>query len=105
MSVAQRAIMFMVNTLTFTHFNLSKTQDFLHKMLAFSPQMTHLHGKDVQLLPFSLDIKEMFTGLPHKVIRDSVDWLIKHARVRKKKKTKENGFYGEKENQGSFKTS
>ena len=81
MSVAQRAIMFMINTLTLTHFNLSKTQDFLHKMLAFSPQMSHLHGEDVQLLPFSLDIKEMFTGLPHKVIRDSVDWLIKHART------------------------
>ena len=81
MSVCQRAIMYIISTLPQQHFNLPRTQDFLNKMTAFSQQMKFLHGESVLLLPFSLDIKEMFTGLPHLVIRTAVRWLLDHAKT------------------------
>ena len=72
--------MFIISTLPEKHFNLPKTQDFLHKMSAFSAQLRFRHGKNVQFMPFSLDIKEMFTGLPHAVMRTSINWLLDHAK-------------------------
>ena len=81
MSVAQRALLFMVGTLPPNHFNLRKTQDFLDKMKAFAQQLKFELGEDIQLMPFSLDIKEMFTALPHKAIRDAVTWLLDHAKT------------------------
>ena len=81
MSVAQRAIMFIISTLPQQHFNLPRTQDFLHEMTGFAQQLKYLHGDSVILKPFSLDIKEMFTGLPHSVIRNAVRWLLDHAKT------------------------
>ena len=79
-SVAQRAIMFIISTLPKTHFNVPKTQDYLDQMLAFETQLK-FENNDVEFIPFSLDIKEMFTGLPHRAIERAIDWLLAHART------------------------
>ena len=81
MSVCQRALMFIIATIPQRHFNLARTQDFLHRITSFSQELKFLHGESVILMPFSLDIKEMFTGLPHPVIRTAVRWLLDHAKT------------------------
>ena len=81
MSVAQRALLYVVGTLPPEHFNLKKTQVFLDRMQAFAQQLKYEFGEDIELMPFSLDIKEMFTALPHKAIRDAVSWLLDHAKT------------------------
>ena len=73
--------MFIITTLPQRHFNLARTQDFLHRITAFLQELKFLHGESVILMPFSLDIKEMFTGLPHPVIRTAVRWLLDHAKT------------------------
>ena len=81
MSVAQRALLYVVGTLPPEHFNLQKTQVFLDRMQAFAQLLKYEFGEDIELMPFSLDIKEMFTALPHKAIRDAVSWLLDHAKT------------------------
>lgn len=81
MWVCQKAIMFIISTLPSKHFNLPKTQLFLSRLTQHATELKQQHGNSDQLefIPFSLDIKEMFTGLPHKTIKQAVDFLLHHA--------------------------
>ena len=80
MPIAQRALLFVKGTLPQEHFNLKKTQDFLDRMKAFAQQLKFDIGEDIEPMPFSLDIKQMCTAMPHKSIRDAVTWLLDHAK-------------------------
>ena len=77
--VCQKALMYIISTLSKTHFNLTKTQDFLKGMQTHMAELKQQNDQEIHFLPFSMDIKEMFTGLPQQTIKNAVDFLLQYA--------------------------
>jgi hypothetical protein len=78
--VAQRAIIFMIKSINVTHFTLHKTHDVLRSIQKIQSDIGSTFQANTVFLPFAFDVKEMFTGLPHFVIRNAVLFLIDYAR-------------------------
>jgi hypothetical protein len=77
--VTQRAVMFIIKNMRVTHFTLNRTQDLLAHLAGFQTELSATFDNDTAFLPFSMDIKEMFTDLLHSVVRDSIIFVISQA--------------------------
>jgi hypothetical protein len=77
--VTQRALMFIIRNMKVSHFTLNRTQDLLERFSNFQQDLDSVFGEQTLFLPFSMDIKEMFTDLLHSAIRDSILFVIDQA--------------------------
>jgi hypothetical protein len=77
--VAQKAIMFIIKNMKVAHFTLNRTQDLLDKFQEFNSELSQTFGSQTRLVPFSMDIKEMFTELLHSAVCDAIIFVINQA--------------------------
>jgi hypothetical protein len=74
--VALRALVFLVKSISVKTFTLHRTQDLLSRLKDIECDLGDNYEQNTEFLEFSVDVKEMFTQLPHKEIRLATKFVI-----------------------------
>ena len=68
------------------HFDLTRTQEYLDRIQEME-ELGQVYGEETILVPISLDIKEMYTNLPHGKILDALHYVVAQMRAAKRSRT------------------
>ena len=77
---AQRAFLFCIRNAPDKRYDLDSTAELLPKAKLIETELQSVFGEHTGFLPFSKDVKEMFTRLPHREIEKAADWVLKKVK-------------------------
>jgi len=82
----QRAFLFCIRNVPEERYDIDRTSDLLSRVRSFEQDLKDAFGKNTEFLPFSKDVKEMFTRLPHDAIEKAGNFVLQKISTERRRK-------------------